>query len=302
MGDLSNKLIRQSFDGLIKTNDEDPITSTPKRLQDGVGNDLPLEVGLGGVTYYGTQDFTNATVVGGGASGTSGSSGVDGAPGTSGTSGTSAGGGGGSAAGTNPGKEYFYSASSLYKAYKYPANTLGSIGNNTQFAFATTAPAYAIPTTKWKSGDVIDELLFNVVTAYASWDGLMVALYDSEYNLDGELVIGDRLTVFTENATLLHTTGTKQLTGLNYTVPDTTSGSGVYFVVYWMNNSSGNQEHIVVKGQSIKNDFVAVWAALNFFFDNYSLQTTSSYGTIPPATGLSLEANSQSTQMLNLFR
>lgn len=64
MGDLSNKLIRQTFDGLIKTNDEDPITSTPKRLQDGVGNDLPVDVGLSGMVYYGTQDFQNATVLG----------------------------------------------------------------------------------------------------------------------------------------------------------------------------------------------------------------------------------------------
>ena len=64
MGDLSNKLIRQTFDGIIKTNDEDPITSVPKRLQDGKGNNLPVEVALGGMTYYGAQDFTNATVTG----------------------------------------------------------------------------------------------------------------------------------------------------------------------------------------------------------------------------------------------
>lgn len=111
MGDLSNKLIRQTFDGLIKTSDEDPISATPKRLQDGAGNDLPVDVALGGMTYYGTQDFTNATVLGisggggtAGSSGTSGTSGVDGPAGTSGTSGidgtsgssgTSGGGGGG---------------------------------------------------------------------------------------------------------------------------------------------------------------------------------------------------------------
>jgi len=100
MGDLSNKLIRQTFDSLIKTSDEDPIGVTPKRLQDGVGNDLPVEVSLSGMVYYGTQDFTNATVTGisgggGGTSGTDGTSGVDGAAGTSGTSGTSGGGGGG---------------------------------------------------------------------------------------------------------------------------------------------------------------------------------------------------------------
>lgn len=80
MGDLSNKLIRQTFDGLIKTNDEDPISATPKRLQDGVGNDLPVEVGLGGMTYYGTQDFTNATVTGIGGGGGGGLTNYQGYP------------------------------------------------------------------------------------------------------------------------------------------------------------------------------------------------------------------------------
>lgn len=64
MGDLTGKRIDQTFDGLIKTNDEQPIDGTPKRLQDGVGNDLPVQVGTAGMIYNGAQDFTGATVTG----------------------------------------------------------------------------------------------------------------------------------------------------------------------------------------------------------------------------------------------
>lgn len=64
MSSLQNKLIRDSYDGLIKTNDEDAITATPKTLQDGAGNNLPVQVGTNGMVYSGTQDFTGATVLG----------------------------------------------------------------------------------------------------------------------------------------------------------------------------------------------------------------------------------------------
>ena len=64
MGSLLNQQIDQTYQGMIKTSDESSINATEKRLQDGTGNDLPVEVGTGGMTYYGTQDFTNATVTG----------------------------------------------------------------------------------------------------------------------------------------------------------------------------------------------------------------------------------------------
>ena len=53
MGDLTNKQISQTFDGLIKTNDEQPITGTLKTLQDGVGNDLPIQVSSTDVNFTG---------------------------------------------------------------------------------------------------------------------------------------------------------------------------------------------------------------------------------------------------------
>jgi hypothetical protein len=64
MGTLTGKQIDNTYDGLIKTNDEQPINATPKTLQDGLGNDLPVQVGTGGMVYSGSQDFTAATVTG----------------------------------------------------------------------------------------------------------------------------------------------------------------------------------------------------------------------------------------------
>ena len=69
MGNLQTKLIRDAYPGLIKTDDEMAITATPKPLQDGVGNDLPVSVGTTSMIYTGTQDFTGATVVGVGGGG-----------------------------------------------------------------------------------------------------------------------------------------------------------------------------------------------------------------------------------------
>ena len=64
MGNLTGKRIDLTYDGLIKTSDEQPINGTLKGLQDGVGNSLPVEVSINGMEYYGTQDFSNSNIVG----------------------------------------------------------------------------------------------------------------------------------------------------------------------------------------------------------------------------------------------
>lgn len=64
MGQLGDKQIKDTYDGIIKTQDEGPISSTPKRLQDGLGNNLPVDVTTAKMRYYGEQDFTNAIVTG----------------------------------------------------------------------------------------------------------------------------------------------------------------------------------------------------------------------------------------------
>ncbi len=53
MGDLTNKQISATYDGLIKTSDEQPIDGNLKTLQDGVGNNLPIEVSTTGVNFTG---------------------------------------------------------------------------------------------------------------------------------------------------------------------------------------------------------------------------------------------------------
>ena len=88
MGDLTNMRVDQTFEGLIKTEDEQTIEAGEKRLTDGIGNNLPLTVGANGMTYYGTQDFTNATVSGiVGEKGDKGDTGATGAAGPQGAKG-----------------------------------------------------------------------------------------------------------------------------------------------------------------------------------------------------------------------
>lgn len=61
MGDLTNKQIDQTYDGLIKTSDEQPIDGTLKNLQDGVGNNLPVQVSTTDVNFTGNVTGDNNT-------------------------------------------------------------------------------------------------------------------------------------------------------------------------------------------------------------------------------------------------
>ena len=54
MGDLANKQISQTYDGLIQTGTDNPIDGTLRPLQDGSGNNLPVEVSSTGVNFTGT--------------------------------------------------------------------------------------------------------------------------------------------------------------------------------------------------------------------------------------------------------
>ena len=61
MGNLTGKRIDLTFDGLIKTNDEQPIDGTLKTLQDGVGNNLPIQVSTTTVNFTGIVTGDNNT-------------------------------------------------------------------------------------------------------------------------------------------------------------------------------------------------------------------------------------------------
>jgi hypothetical protein len=115
MASLLNKYIYETFKGLIKTLDNEPIDGALKPLSDGEGNELPIKVSdtdveVGYLTSknlfieaYGEVVDQNGNWTGptSGLSGTSGTSGTNGATGTSGTSGVNGSSGQTGSAGTS---------------------------------------------------------------------------------------------------------------------------------------------------------------------------------------------------------
>lgn len=94
MSTLNGKQINNTYQGLIKTNDEAAIDGTLKNLQDGEGNDLPIQVSTGGVNFTGTVTGVPAGPQGPtgpqgdvGAQGNVGPTGADGAQGPTGAAG-----------------------------------------------------------------------------------------------------------------------------------------------------------------------------------------------------------------------
>ena len=61
MATLTNLKIKDTYDGLLKTSDNQPIGGTLKTLQDGLGNDLPLQVSTTTVNFTGTGDLGRAS-------------------------------------------------------------------------------------------------------------------------------------------------------------------------------------------------------------------------------------------------
>lgn len=69
MADLQNLQISDTYDGLIKTNDEQPINGTLKTLQDGSGNDLPMQVSNSTINFTGTVSGIDGLAPSGGTAG-----------------------------------------------------------------------------------------------------------------------------------------------------------------------------------------------------------------------------------------
>lgn len=97
MASLSNNKIKESYQGLLKTNDNAQIDGTPKIVTDGLGNALPMSVSTTEIDFSGTIDFSAATVVGitgvqgpQGPEGPQGPAGLDGAQGPQGPAGSDA--------------------------------------------------------------------------------------------------------------------------------------------------------------------------------------------------------------------
>jgi len=88
MASITNVKICDGYDGLIKTSNNAAITSTPVQLTDGLGNNLPIQVGTNSTIFSQTVDFTNATVIGAaGDKGEKGDQGVQGVTGPAGPAG-----------------------------------------------------------------------------------------------------------------------------------------------------------------------------------------------------------------------
>jgi hypothetical protein len=88
MGQLTNLYVSESYQGLIKLADSTTgVTGTLQYTQDGVGNNLPIQISSTQVNITGS--FTvNGVAFSGGTNGTSGTSGANGTSGSSGSSGT----------------------------------------------------------------------------------------------------------------------------------------------------------------------------------------------------------------------
>jgi hypothetical protein len=113
MGALTNQYVSQSYQGLLKfTNSSTGVTSNLQTIEDGLGNNLPIQISNSGVNITGSfyvsgltsntgltevlvvdttsgQIYRNNISGSTGSSGTSGTSGQSGSSGTSGTSGSS---------------------------------------------------------------------------------------------------------------------------------------------------------------------------------------------------------------------
>lgn len=262
MSNLNDKLINQAYKGLIHTSDEAAITGTPKRLQDGEGNNLPVEVGTSSMKYYGTQDFTNATVLGisgggggsgtSGTDGTSGTSGTDGSSGSSGSSGVSPAGGGGGGGGDIIALSLIQNVNTFWQYCYKPiiASNGAPTANLVYYRFGATSQVSAVPTNQFKAGDTIDEIAFFVQDASATATDLVIGIHDSILLPSGELAVGQLLHTLTNDVALVQTTGFKQLTGLGITVADNTSGTGIYFATWWT-VGPGDSDHLTVKGESV---------------------------------------------------
>ena len=64
MASLNGTKIKDTYPGLIKTDDNIAVGATEKQLTDGSGNAIPLTLGTAGVSFTGDVDFTTATVTG----------------------------------------------------------------------------------------------------------------------------------------------------------------------------------------------------------------------------------------------
>lgn len=64
MASLTGNKIKDTYPGLIKTDDNAIVGATEKQITDGEGNAIPMSMGTSGVSFTGDADFSAATVTG----------------------------------------------------------------------------------------------------------------------------------------------------------------------------------------------------------------------------------------------
>jgi len=64
MATLTGNSIDNTYQGLIKTDDNGAVGATEKQLTDGLGNAIPVSMGTSGVSFTGDADFSGANVIG----------------------------------------------------------------------------------------------------------------------------------------------------------------------------------------------------------------------------------------------
>ena len=239
MSSLQNLQISQTFPGLIKTNDELAISPTLKTLQDGAGNNLPMEVSTTGVNFTGTVTGIPATGVTSIVAGTGIT--VDQATGDV-TVSASGGGGGGMEAtlyttgrGVNmvPGST---SSGDLWRT-TYVPDTYGT-SSSTIANQSMVVTAMGLIT-----GQTVDTFGVYITTATAG-GVITAALYKTIIGSDGNIAGGDLEYDFgTIDAT---TTGLKVINGAGHTLGATTDNT--YFLAIW--NGSGSTVGVLTVGST----------------------------------------------------
>ena len=163
MSNLQNLLIRDTYDGLIHTADENAIDGTPKYLQDGAGNNLPVQVATNLMVYTGEQDFSGATVTGiGGGGGGTAAMGLDSLP---------------------PVRGSFLSATESFRTWVATTGyATGSVNtSNNQGTWSVFSMA---------EGQTISKIVFGVTTAVAS-SNLYVGIYQVRVDANNQMIMAE---------------------------------------------------------------------------------------------------------------
>jgi len=230
MSSLENLQINDTFPGLIKTNNEAAVDGTLRTLQDGAGNNLPMQVSTTGVNFTGT---VTGIPVGGVQSILEGTNiTVDATdPFNPIVSATGGGGGGPAVTGYNSLRGFgIGTATSVQEQWKvsYYGTSYSSTG------ITVSGRKVKLAAMALYEGGIINEFSIYVTTAAAETT-IEAVIYKAELNANGQIIA---TTLEANLGTIdVSSTGQKIITGINHTLGTTVDG--IYFVGIY-NGSTNN--------------------------------------------------------------